>query len=268
MKSRYLLEILNYEQPCIALDSLGSIDASADGFDPADMCRDFWIWRSKNKNQIDIYFQISETDTLDCIALMRTNLSIKAQVYLYGSNSGGISGFNSPIFTRSMSRKNDNWLFFSDTPLPSAMYYKLTIVEDESSPTDYVEIGKLLAGKTAEFPLQIIDGFTNSKESYQKRDVTAGQWRPGSENSMLNMLDITFRPAVGTRTIRNNEYDLIFEMEKFIQEVKTSRPFLVILNPTAPTDFFDYMTIDGDEIEISCEEAEMTTYAFSLKELK
>lgn len=268
MKSKYLLEILNYEQPVSALSAITSLDCSAEGNDPSDLCRDFWSWKSNIKTQIDIYFEISESDALDCFALLRTNLTVKAQLYLYGSNTSGIGGFSVPLFTRSLQRKNENWILLENSVLPACKYYKLSIVEDDSSPNDYVEIGKLLCGKTSEFPLEVVDGFVNGKESHQKRETQKGQWRPGSELPMLNTLEITFRPANGTRYNKNNEYDKIMTIEEFLTEVKTTRPFLWILNPSNPLDFFDYVTVDGDEIDIDYSDADLTTYNLTLKELK
>lgn len=268
MKSVYLKDVLNYEYPATALNSTTSVDCTAAGFDASDLCRDFYQWRSNTTDQIDIYFEISDTDQLNCFSLINTNLSARAQVYVSGSNTSGIGGFYSPTFTRSLTRKNNNWIYYNSELLPSCRYYKMTIVEDSLSENTYIEIGKLLCGIAVEFPFDIIDGFTIGKESHQKRDTQKGQWRPGNEESMLNTLDIEFRPAFGTITDPNNEYEKMYDLEAFINDVRTTKPFLMILNPQKPEEFFEYMTIDGESIDITATEADSTVYAFTLKELK
>lgn len=268
MKPLYIKDILNYEYPVQALNAATSQDCSAEGFFAEDLCRDFYGWRSDTKDQIDIYFEISEEDGLTTFALMQTNLSNKAQVYLSASNTSGIGAFYAPIYTRSLARKNNNWIVHSNGPLASARYYKLTIIENEDTETEYIEIARIICGIAQEFAIDLVDGFTNGKESFQKRETQAGQWRPGSENSMLNIFYIEFAPIFGNRSVKNHDYAKIYAMNNFIEEMRTSKPFLFILNPHQAEQLFEYVTIDGDTIDITYEENGTTLYSFSLKELK
>lgn len=269
MKPLFLKDILNYEYPVSTLKTSTSLDCSEEGFFPADLVRDFYAWRSNTKEAFDIYFEISDPDQLTTFALIGTNLSTKAQVYISASNSSGVGGFASPLYTRSMIRKNQDWIFHSPTPLPSAQFYKMTIVENDDNPKKtYVEIARVLAGISESFPQDLVDGFMNGKESHQKRETQSGQWRPGSENSMLNLFDVEFAPIFGNRAVPNHDFDKIYDMNNFIEDVKTSKPFLFILNPERPEYLFGYVVIDGDTIDIQYDENGTTLYSFSLKELK
>lgn len=268
MKPLFLKEILNYEYPVSALNALTSQDCTADGFDADDLSRDFFYWRSNTKDQIDIYFEISEADQLNTFALIGTNLSDKAQVYISASLTSGIASFYSPLFTKSLIKKNNDWIFYSNTLLPSAQYFKMTIVENGNDEIDYVEIARVICGISKEFSLAVVDGFTNGNDSYQKRETIKGQWRPGSEDSILKRLDLEFQPAFGNRLVANNDFDKIYEMDNFLEDVKTSKPFLFILNPKIPEQFFGYFVVDGDAIEKRFEGQGEVYYAFSLRELK
>lgn len=268
MKPLYMKEILNYEYPVSALNALTYQNCTADGFYAEDLVRDFYGWRSNTTDQIDIYFEISESDSLSTFVLLGTNLSTKAQVYISASNTSGIGGFSSPLYTKSLAKKNQNWIFHSNETLDSAQYYKITIVENDTTEKDYIEITRILAGKTTQFPIDLVDGFLNGAESFQKRETQKGQWRPGSENSMLKILQLEFAPIYGNRGMKNHDYDKIYDMTNFIEDVKTSKPFLFILNPDKAEQLFEYVVLDGDSIEVSYEDNGTTIYSFDLKELK
>ena len=267
MKPLYMKDILNYEYPVSTLNSTTSQDCSEDSFFPEDLVRDFYEWRSNTTEQFDIYFEISESDALNCFALIGTNLTSKSQVYLSGSNTSGIGGFSSPTFTKSLTKKNDKWILYNSSSFPACQYYKLTIIANDST-LSYVQIKRVLAGKAQAFPIHLLDGYTNGKESYQKRSIQAGQWRPGSENSMLNVYDIEFNPVFGNKNISNNDQSVINEMNSFIEEVRTTTPFLFILNPNKPEDLFDYVVIDGETIDVSIDDNGTYNYSFTFKELK
>lgn len=268
MKPLYMKDILNYEYPVTALNALTSQNCTADGFYPEDLVRDFYGWRSNTTDQIDIYFEISESDSLSTFVLLGTNLSSKAQVYISASNTSGVGGFASPLYTKSLVKKNQNWIFHTDETLTAAQYYKITIFENDITEKTFIEITRILAGNTEEFPVDLVDGFLNGSESFQKRETQKGQWRPGSENSMLKVLQLEFAPIYGNRGMKNHDYSKIYDMNVFLEDVKTSKPFLFILNPEKPEQLFEYVIIDGDSVEISYEDNGTTIYSLNLKELK
>lgn len=267
MKSKYLSEILNYENTVSVINSNNFQDASDSQYDPNDLCRDFGTWRSNTNGAIDIYIEISDSDALDCFSLLRTNLSQKAQVYVSGSNFSGIAAFADPTFVVQMTRRRNDWIYFSKTALPSSKYFKISII-DETPVTDHIEISKILCGKTKDFSLEIVDGWSDTKDSLQEREITDGQYRPGSEDSILTNVSVTFRSAAGSKTTKPNEWDLVYEMMTFVEIHKTTRPFLFIYNPDNAAQYFEYVTIKDDEIQIAQSDNDRTVFSFTFMELR
>lgn len=267
IRPRYLDERLNFEYSVQALNYPSLTEATRAGFDVNDLSRDANLWRSNQTGQIDIYIEISDPDELDCFAIINTNLSKKSLVFVSGSLSSGVGGFNDPTFSAQLIRKGNDFIFYSKTKLPSSQYFKITIIDNEPI-DDHYQIGKIICGITKEFPLEIVDGYTKDKESYQKRELVNAQWLAGTKDSKLDMFSYTLRPANSTRMDINNEYESIKTMLDFYDDMKGSNPFLFIYNPEIPEDDFCYVVLANDQLEFYSGEDEQVIFTLNLKETR
>lgn len=231
MKPYVLIDFLNFGFRCQALKIADSNDYSAPGFNPFNLVLDYAKWRSQGTEDLDIYTEIYDSQIINCCIIAGSNISPRATVVLSGSNASGIGGFNTPLFQVGLTYSKGKWVYLNTgTALPACQYYRITI-SDPNPQTDYFEINKIFLGVAEQLPFEVIDGWTDSNESFQKRTITNGQWNKGTLNSILKTFSIPFRS--GTTLVRE-EKEKIVRMTQIIQEVKTTRPFFFILNPNRP----------------------------------
>lgn len=263
MKPITMHEILNYGFYTQALRMIDSSDYTEDGFDANNLSLDYFKWRSKGTSDVDIYTELYDAQSINCCFIQGANVSSRSSVVLSGSNSSGVGGFYDPLFQESLTYINGNWILLNNN-LPECKYYRISI-SDPAPVANYFEIGKIFLGITKEFPLEVIDGWMDSNESKQKRDIQNGQWNQGTENSIIKTASIPFRSL---SWLVPQERVKIEQVVEFLETVKTSTPFLFILYPTYPEIFCQYVVISGDSIELEVDEAHRHTLTLELKESK
>lgn len=265
MNPLVLVELLNYSLPVQALKVSDSSDYSAPGYLPKNICMDYGRWRSQGVQDLDIYSELYASYAINCVILLGTNISPRASVTLSTSNASGVGGFNTPLQQVPLKYvQGGKWIYLGEQALEAAKYYRVSI-SDPDPQEDYFEIEKLFIGQTETMALPIVDGWTDGNENHQKREITNGQWNPGTTNSLLKTLELPFRSAAGLIPAEKTKVDWMID---FVERVKTSRPFLFILDAEKPELYCEYMTLADEEVNIEVDEADRTTFNLSLKETK
>jgi hypothetical protein len=185
-------------------------------------------WRS---NDIlvaqEIIIKAELNTNIDCFAILGHNFTDTAVVKIQANVS---NNFIAPPVTR--------YLAYNDYIMMTALafganyqYYKISIL-DPANPDGYIQIGKVIGGRMLQFDKNedITDSYSVAFKDMSDTMKTEGFFRQSTENVTVRTLSCSFS-KLRTDLGSNANYSNLRSMFNY---VKTTRPFLTILDPQNP----------------------------------
>lgn len=187
-------------------------------------------WRSTDTTTQEIVLQANDTTVIpDVFAIMGHNFSSNAIVTLMGNNS---NSWGSPAFQVTLAY-NKKIMAYVGSLGAAFQYYKVKI-QDAGNPCGYIEIGRILAGKSFTFTSNedIDDNFSISTQDLAYQMKSEGFFRASNErvkiaSTTLNFPQLNSSPANGP----TDNYEGLLSLADF---VGTTLPFLTIVDPSDP----------------------------------
>lgn len=214
-------------------DKIISVTSTAAGdFDKSNMYRDSsrLRWRSSGVATQEIIFQADISSEIDTFAIIGHNFSDSAAVILEANTT---NNFVAPPFTAVIPYAEANMIHASALG-SDYEYYKLTII-DPANPCGYIEIGRVVAGRA--FIMQadedISDSYSISTADKSKKMATEGFFRASNENVLVRSFSASFQ-KLDTRTGSDDNFQ---GLRTFFKNVRTTRPFVAILDRDNPSLF-------------------------------
>lgn len=188
------------------------------------------VWRSVNATGWqEIIMQADQlVDTPDVFAVLNHNLTNLAVIQLQGSND---PSFVAPAFTVSIPWRKKHAYLIQDVGM-AYDYYRFRIL-DPTNPCEYIQIGRIVAGKSFYFTdnEDIVDDITVTKVDKAYKTETEGFFRAFNERVKIDTAMVSFR-KLRTKETDNPNFG---RLEEMMDEVGETYPFLTILDPTDPT---------------------------------
>lgn len=177
----------------------------------------------------EIIIEANDLNTVvDCFAILNHNLTDLAVVQLQATVAD--PAFLAPAFTISIPWNKKHMALVQDLGIVYR-YFKLKIT-DPTNPCGFIEIGKIVAGKTFTFTKNedITDkiGVSNDDLSYKMK--SEGFFRAANERVKVQKLNIKFQNLTTVVNERENYENLL----AMLDEVGETLPFLTIVDPGEP----------------------------------
>ena len=214
------------------------VSTQADGdFDKTNLVTDIsrQVWRSTDTNEQFIKVKSEAPTQPDTVALIGTNLTADAVVIL---EANSVDDFDNPPFCVEMLIVNAHTthaVFLNDFG-NEYEYFRFRIL-DPDNPCGYIEVGRVAGGQAFTYTggkegLQ--NAFTIGYTDTSKSMTNEGYSRPSNTNILFRTLQ-GMLSKMETRDDKDNTNFLgLIEM---IENVKTNRPFLTILDRNNPRIF-------------------------------
>lgn len=264
MKPLIMVDILNYGMTTSAQKYSTQQDCTDANYNPNTLSLEYQKWQSIDTDDMAIYTEISESDSISCACIIGANFTSTATVVLSGSNTDSPGFFETPEFSVELIYVRGKWLYISETPLPSAQYYRFYISDPNTTETKF-KISRILLGKSEQLKLEIEDGYTMGIESLQKRADVESHWSPGTKDPNLQTFDFSFRPCAAESGI-TSEIEAKQQIDSIYKTVRSSQPFLFIFGIGAEDMFCEYVTINSQDFMWDVSEAGEYRFTLSLKE--
>lgn len=212
-----------------------SVTSQAVGdFEPANMFEDSTRrqWRSADSiNEQIIVIKADKKSQIDTFAILGHNLSETAVVRVEANVN---NNFVAPPFSQviPVDTESENLVLANDGFGGEYEYYRVRIL-DPANACGYIEIGRIIGGVAFTFEgNEDITDDVNVKHIDESESMrTQGYFRASNENVLVRQVDVNFS-KIKTVTGENDNY---LAFRKMFKTVKTTRPFLLILNRVDPT---------------------------------
>lgn len=183
-------------------------------------------WRSASAlTPQEIVIQSNDLTTHpDMFVILNHNFSENAVVTLKASNS---LDFTTPALTLSFIYNPKHMIISQD--LGAAFnYYKIT-VSDSGNPCGYVEIGKIVGGRTFTFANEedMTETFSIKTDDLAYAMKTEGFFRATAETVTVDTFDISF-DSIKTNVGSNANY---IGLKTMVDFVRTTLPFFTVIDP-------------------------------------
>lgn len=186
-------------------------------------------WRSNTiLTTQEIIIEANDEDTVvDVFAILNHNLTSIAVVQLQASND---VGFLVPAFTISMPYNKQHLVLTQDLGV-GYRYYKIKIT-DPTNPCGFIEIGKIVAGRSFTFTKNedITDRISVGNDDLAYKMKSEGFFRASNERVKVRKLQVQFS-GLETRVGFDDNYQGFLTMVDYIGE---TLPFLTITDPGEP----------------------------------
>jgi hypothetical protein len=188
------------------------------------------VWRSVDTNLQEIVFKSDIPVRIDTLAILGHNFSNLAVVTL---EANSINDFTAPPIQVNLTVSARNMVMLNDLGF-DLQYYKLKIL-DPLNECGYIEIGRICGGTRFQFIEceDIKDDFSISYVDYGQKLTNEGFSRPANKKILARRLDASFA-KMSTLAGQDDNYQGLLSL---IDNVRTTLPFLTILDPGNPTLF-------------------------------
>jgi hypothetical protein len=191
-------------------------------------------WRSNDVLTLqEIVIKAEIKSKIDTFAILGHNFSSTAVVRLQGNVS---DNWVAPPLNQVLviDEDSENIIFCSDNVSGEYSYYRITIL-DPSNTCGYVEIGRIVGGRAFTFVNNedITDSYTIGQEDKSEKAATQGFYKASNENVVVRTFSANFEKLF---TISGSNQNFV-NFKKMTKNVKTTRPFLTILNRDNPIVF-------------------------------
>ncbi len=216
------------------------------------------VWRSVDTNLQEIVIQTPDPVRIDTFAILGHNFSDLAVVTLQANS---VNDFTAPPIEVNLPVSPKNMVFMNDLGF-ELQYYKIKIL-DPLNDCGYIEIGRIAGGTRFEFTNceDITDDFSISYVDYGQKLTNEGFSRPSNKKILARQLDATFA-KMSTLAGQDDNYVGLLDL---VDNVRTTLPFLTILDPSNPNLFlawglfidlptFDYTLLGYVEAKLRVEE--------------
>ena len=182
------------------------------------------VWRSTDTTQQEIVIQSDFPVRIDTFAILGHNFSSNA-VVTFEANS--VNDFSSPPISVNMTVTERNMVLLQDLGFEFE-FYKITIL-DPTNECGFIEIGRLAGGLNFQFSNNedITDNFSIGSVDFSQQIQTEGFNRPSNSKVLADTLNATFA-KISTKSGQDDNFQ---GLRTLIDNVKTTRPFLTILDP-------------------------------------
>ncbi len=232
IKFLYQFSVGEYNTTFPGLNIISVSSTAAGDFDKKNLTttplRETWRSGSILTTQ-EIIIEANDLNTVpDVFALLNHNLTSLAVVQLQASLTDPT--FLSPAFTVNFQWNKKHIALVQDLGL-AYRYYKIKIT-DPTNPCGFIEIGKIIAGKSFTFTKNedITDkiGVSNDDLSYKMK--TEGFFRASNERVKVQKISLKFQNLT-TVVGEDDNYQGLLAM---LDEVGETLPFLTIVDPSEP----------------------------------
>jgi hypothetical protein len=219
-----------------------SVTSTAAGFDKKNLTtsplREVWRSTTSISGYQDIVFQANDPSVvIDTFAILNHNLSSTAVVQVQGSLT---SSFTAPAFTLAFTWSEKHMVLLNDIGT-AYNYYRVRIL-DPSNPCGFLEIGRIIAGRSFTFTNNedITDSISIATQDLASKTKTEGFFRAFNQRVKVDTLSISFS-KLKTLTGENANYAGLMAMFKAVGE---TYPFLTILDPSDQSFLIHWGIID------------------------
>lgn len=231
IKFLYLFSLGNYNTNFPGLNVISVTSTAAGDHNKSNLTtsplRETWRSASILTTQEIIIEADDLTTVIDTFAILNHNLTDIATVQLQASNN---VSFISPAFTISFPYSKKHLLLTQDLGI-AYRYFKIKIL-DPTNPCGFIEIGKIVAGRSFTFTKNedVTDKFSVANDDLAYKMKTEGFFRASNERIKVKKLNIKFQ-SLQTVGINADNYTKLLEMLNYCGE---TIPFLTILDPGEP----------------------------------
>lgn len=188
-------------------------------------------WRSTTAiSAQEFIIKAEKKSNLDVFAILGHNFTDAAVVTVQANIS---NNFAAPPVTKVLAYNKD--IMMSTIPFGGNYeYYKITIL-DPSNPCGFVEMGRVVGGKVLQLidNEDITDSYSIGKKDQSDTMKTEGFFRQSNENIITRTFNASFSKIRTDLGFDTNFKNLV----SMFETVKTTRPFLTILDMNSPYKF-------------------------------
>lgn len=234
-----------------------SVTSTATGdFDKVNLTTDdiSRVWRSSSVlTQQEIVIKADVNTEMDTFAILNTNFTEDAIVYIEGGYNQ--ANWQAPPFRNRLIVDEDSdpcHLVFASEGFGAAYPFFRVTVLDPTNTDGYIEIGRIVGGSafTFENNEDMTDNYQVSNKDQSEKMKTEGYFRPSNENVIVRALRASFQ-SIETAVGVNANYT---GYRRFYRNVKTTKPFLVIVNRANPNVFSAWVqlnTLPTDSFQVN-----------------
>lgn len=192
------------------------------------------IWRSANSLTLhEIVLKADVVAELDTFAILGHNFTGNAVVRVQGNYD---DEWTAPPFNKivPIDEDSNNLIVCDDAFGGEFTHYRVTIL-DPSNPCGYLEVGRVIGGRAFTFVENedITDNYTIDHDDKSESMQTQGYYRASNENVIVRSFKGSFS-KLSTVIGKNDNFK---SFRKMFKTIKTTRPFLTILERDNPQVF-------------------------------
>lgn len=188
-------------------------------------------WRSATVlTKQEIIIKAEKKSDVNCFAILGHNFTDTALIQVQANIS---NSFLAPPVTKTAAWSKNNII------IPTAFggeyqYYKISIL-DVANPCGYIEIGRIVAGRVLQLikDEDITDQYKIGYKDLSETMKTQGYFRASNENIVQRTFDASFS-KLHTEVGNDENFK---SLRNFFHTVKTTKPFLTIMDYTDPYKF-------------------------------
>lgn len=214
-------------------DNIISVTSTAPGdFDKSNLFEDSTRlrWRSVDTATQELVFKADLVSNIDTFAILGHNFSSSGAVKVQANVS---NNFLAPPVDIAVPITPNNIIITSAFGAEYE-YYKIIVI-DPANPCGHIEIGRVVAGRSFIMTNNedISDSYSVQPRDFSKKVNTEGFFKASNENVVSRMFSANFQKL----NTQSGQDDNIVGLRNLFNNVKTTRPFLTVLDRGNPGTF-------------------------------